>query len=144
MAGSTEIPRGESVSELLWHGWVKGFRWQTRLLEGLGVIGKKRYKEGSKVIEYCIVDDDGLARLMRYWPDTDAWYPDKQFGKRCVEDSFTLSDHNNNQTWGDERDRRLSLVYGISAALPDVWPDSVSDIVRTWSTINRPHLVRVA
>ena len=137
------------MSELLWYGWVKGYRWQARLLEGLGVIGKKRYKEGSKVIEYCIVDDDGLARLMRYWPDTAAWYHDeirsnRQDGKVRVEDAFTLSDHNNNQVWGSERSIRLDSIRAVAKELPNVWPGHVDDIVRTYSDVNDFNMRRVS
>ena len=136
------------MSELLWHGWVKGYRWQTRLLDGLGVIGKKRYKEGSKVIEYCIVDDAGLARLMRYWPSTADWYTDRTFGERHVEDSFTLSDHNNNQVWGEERDARLKAIRETAASLRDTWPHyawprEVVLHVKAWSDVNEWTMRRV-
>ena len=138
------------MSELLWHGWVNGYRWQTRLLEGLGVMGKKRYKEGSKVIEYCIVDDAGLARLMHYWPCPDEWHSDDSWPEpRRIENTFTLSDHNNNQVWGEEREARLRAIREVAANIRDTWPHyawphGVVRHVQAYSDVNDFTMRRVA
>jgi len=132
------------MSNLFWHGWVKGYRWQIRLLEGLGVLGKKRYKAGSKCIEHCIVDDRTLARLIKYW-----WPPShmkREFSVSFnVEDSFTLSDSNNNQVWGKERDKCLQRVYKMAERLPNVWPSSVIRVMNAWNNVqwNRDWVVDI-
>ena len=117
------------MNEMQWHGWVRGYRWQVMLLEGLGVRGAREY-DGT-YISSCIVDDDGLARLMRYWPCLDEWYPPSSWSwKRRIEDVFTLVNLNGIQIWGEQRDRRLEVIHAIAEELPDVWPDAVVDIVR--------------
>ncbi len=117
------------MSDQLWHGWVKGNRWQRRLLDGLGVMGAKRYNKEHTAIEHCIVDDIGLALLLKYWPRL-------RYAGGCIEGPFTLSDNNNNQVWGPEREARLEYIMSLVRGLPDVWPGSVSRHVKAWSDVN--------
>jgi len=136
------------VNEQLWHGWVRGYRWQRRLLDGLGVMGAKKY-DGT-YISHCIVDDAGLARLIHYWPCPDEWYSDDSWPEgRCIEDVFTLSDHNNNQIWGEERDVRLKAIRGAASNIRDTWPHyawphEVMRHVKAWSDVNDFTMRRVA
>ena len=110
-------------------------------------MGAKKY-DGT-YISHCIVDDDGLARLIHYWPSPDEWYTDDWAGTRHIEDTFTLSDPNNNQVWGEERDARLKAIREAAANIRDTWPHyawpySVSRHVQAWSDVNEFTMRRVA
>ena len=111
-------------------------------------MGAKKY-DGT-YISHCIVDDDGLARLIHYWPCPDEWYSDDSRPEgRHIEDVFTLSDRNNNQVWGEERDARLKAIREAAANIRDTWPHyawpySVSRHVQAWSDVNEFTMRRVA
>ena len=138
------------MSEQLWYGWVKSYRWQKRLLDGLGVMGAKKYNAEHRAIDHCIVDDMGLARLIKYWPEPDLWYPNDTWPEpRRIEDTFTLSDHNNNQVWGEERDARLKAIRDAASNIRDTWPHyawphEVMRHVKAWSDVNDFTMRRVA